>query len=207
MNPNQPNPNEQPEQDTNPFASTPANSPVTSEQTTSPIQPPAPETNPTPQFQQPVAPAAKKNPIKKWIITGATAVAVFVGGAAIQYISGQLGSAIVDGGPGAMSNKEYIENAVATAKASTTLPTKVDSVTTLQDIKASDEAILYTYLLNDVDPAEFDSDKLRASILSGVCKNVDTKAMLDRGILMKYDYEVQNYTETYSITVSKNDCP
>ncbi len=209
MNPNQQNTDEQSqpnptEQSTpNQPAPTPVFQTVTPEQPTNPIAPAPPVMNSAPQFQQPIQPQTKKSPIKKWLITISSIIGLVIIGTIFRYIGNQVGSNLATS---TSSNADYIKKVVATAKSSSTLPMKVDSLTTLQDIKATDKAVVYTYLLVDVDPSKLSSSALRTSILNNVCKNADTKAILDRGILLDYDYKVQDYTETYYISISEADC-
>ncbi len=101
---------------------------------------------------------------------------------------------------------ELIANTVKEVKSSTVLPTKVDEVTTWNNITAQTNAIRYHYTINDVDTTNLSNDYLKNYIEPTLCSNKNTRQLLDQGIGMEYSYIVQGTAKKYFFSFTKLDC-
>lgn len=104
-------------------------------------------------------------------------------------------------------NKEdIIVGLVKEAKSSMSLPSKIDEVTILKDIKAEKDAILYQYTLSGLDKGSLNSKILKDSFLGEICSDNDVKSILNKDISIKYEYlDIDNNT-SYFVEINKNDC-
>ena len=103
------------------------------------------------------------------------------------------------------STEELITETVKEVKASMTLPSKLDQVTTLVDVTAEPTAIRYHYVLSGVDTSTLSNSYLKTYLVSSVCENADTKNLLNQDINMEYSYVV-DLGERYFISFTKTDC-
>lgn len=104
------------------------------------------------------------------------------------------------------SKEEYIKQIVEDAKKLTTLPSQIDSGTTMVDIIAEPSAIRYQYVLHDLDTSALSNEILKSTIISDLCKNKGATNILDQGVNMEYSYTVKNSQKTFFISFSKEDC-
>jgi hypothetical protein len=109
-------------------------------------------------------------------------------------------------GATAPSVTELASKGAAEAKASLTLPKRLNDVTTLVDITSEQNTIHYHYVLNDVDVSKISDSLLKNNLTPSVCQNVDTKNLLDKGIDMGYSYNIENASESFFVSITKSDC-
>lgn len=126
-------------------------------------------------------------------------IIAFVG---FRYLT-QEGISAVSGTP---SKQEIIHQAVQYAKSNTTIPQKLDEVTTLTGIEEVTGAIHYDYVLHDIDESQVSNSVLKNILVPSVCKTPETKSILDKDIRMEYSYQVQNSATNYFVSLSKSDC-
>lgn len=100
---------------------------------------------------------------------------------------------------------ELVTETVKEVKASMTLPSKIDEVTTLVDVTAEPTAIRYHYVLSGVDTSKLSNAYLKNYLGSSICENADTKNLLNQNINMEYSYVVDS-GEKYFISFTKADC-
>lgn len=86
------------------------------------------------------------------------------------------------------------------------VPTKVDDYTTLTDITSSENAVIYHYVLSGIDETKITNKDLKSSLASSLCKETDTRVLLDKNISMQYNYTVENSPATFQIIITKADC-
>ena len=99
-----------------------------------------------------------------------------------------------------------IAKTVEQLKEQTDLPLQVDEVTTLDDIKAEDDAVHYYYTIAGADTTGLTEDALEAAVLPGLCAQKETKALLDRDVRMKYSYVVAETGDEFDLDFGKSDC-
>lgn len=104
------------------------------------------------------------------------------------------------------SATELASKGATEAKASLTLPKRLDDVTTLVDITSEQNSIHYHYILNDIDTTQISNSLLKNNLTPSVCQNADTKNLLDKGIEMDYSYNVENSSESFFVSITKADC-
>ena len=104
------------------------------------------------------------------------------------------------------SKSELITETVREVKASMTLPAQIDEATTLVDVTAQPNAIRYHYTLSGVDTSSLSNSYLKSYLGPDLCKNQDTRNLLDQDIGMEYSYIVENSTQTYFVSFTKADC-
>lgn len=103
--------------------------------------------------------------------------------------------------------QEFIQQLVQSATSETTFPLEADQVTTVTGIVATPTAIRYEYALHDIDESQFSDELLKNNVMPSLCQTKETRVdILDRGIDMEYSYHVENSTQTYFFSVSKEDC-
>ena len=103
--------------------------------------------------------------------------------------------------------QEFIQEAVQSATSDITFPVEVDQVTTVTGIVATPTAIRYEYTLHDIDESLLSDELLKNGTMPSLCQTAETRIdILDRGINMEYSYQVENSTQTYFFSVSKEDC-
>lgn len=100
---------------------------------------------------------------------------------------------------------ELVTETVKEVKASMTLPSKLDEVTTLVDVTAEPSAIRYHYVLSGVDTSKLSNTYLKNYLGSSICENADTKNLLNQNINMEYSYVVDS-GERYFVSFTKTDC-
>ena len=87
------------------------------------------------------------------------------------------------------------------------IPSKVDDVTTLIDITTGSNTIRYHYVISSgVDTNNLSNSYMKNYLVSSVCKNLDTKNFLNRGINMEYSYTIEDKQENFFATLTKADC-
>lgn len=104
------------------------------------------------------------------------------------------------------SKAELINEAVSQVKASMTLPNHIDEVTTLTNVTAEPGAIRYHYTLSGADTSKLSNAYLKNYLGSSICKNSDTKNLLNQDINMEYSYVVSETGQDYFVTFNKADC-
>ncbi|MFC1687928.1 hypothetical protein ACFL0L_05145 [Patescibacteria group bacterium] len=103
--------------------------------------------------------------------------------------------------------QEFIRQVVEIATSEMTFPTEVDQVTTATGIVATPTAVRYEYTLHDIDESLLSDELLKDNAVPSLCQTSETRNdILDRGINMEYSYQVENSTQTYFFSVSKEDC-
>lgn len=98
------------------------------------------------------------------------------------------------------------DNAVQQFKSSSTLPQKVDDITTLTDITAAGSALQYHYQIEGADVSNLSDEVLYRNIQPNVCSNTDTRKILDAGVMMQYLYTVADTNQYYTVNVQSSDC-
>jgi len=104
------------------------------------------------------------------------------------------------------SPRELAIQGVSEAKASMTLPSKIDEGTTLVDMTAEASSIRYHYILSGIDTSSISNTSLKDYLAPTVCKNKDTRNLLDRGVGMEYSYVVESSSESFFVSITKADC-
>jgi hypothetical protein len=99
-----------------------------------------------------------------------------------------------------------ISQNVATAKASITLPYKIDAYTTWTDVTAETGAVRYHYTISGTDTSSVTNTTLKASLVPTLCNTPSTKAILDEGVNMEYQYTDLGSSRTFFVTVTQADC-
>lgn len=147
--------------------------------------------------------AQKSNPRNKkviyWVAYIVVGLVAFFG---IRYLAYHGTTTLLDNN----SKQETIRQAVAQVKSTTVLPKQVDSGTTWNDIKEEPGAIRYEYVIHNGDISQLTNETLKNYIAPTLCKNSDTRKLLDMDINMEYSYSVENLTQTFFFSVSKRDC-
>lgn len=103
------------------------------------------------------------------------------------------------------STAELITETVKEVKASMTLPSKLDEVTTLVDVTTEPTAIRYHYMLSSIDIDKLSNAYLKNYMGSSICENADTKNLLNQNINIEYSYVVDS-GERYFVSFTKADC-
>jgi zinc-ribbon domain len=147
-----------------------------------------------------------------WIIFAISALVLFFVAAGFDstvrdiFGNGSSVKAIQEGNN--LSKEELVRQIVESAKSQTSLPSELDSVTTLSDIVAEPSAIRYEYILHDLPPtANVSNAALRDLVAPEICKNTTLVEILGQDIYLKYSYVVRETNETYATYFSKGDCP
>lgn len=104
------------------------------------------------------------------------------------------------------STQDLIQETVKEIKAEMALPSQLDETTKLVDITAQPSAIHYHYILSNIDTSTITNSYLKDYLGVNICKNTDTKSLLDQGINMEYSYIVEGATQKYFVLFSKADC-
>ena len=104
------------------------------------------------------------------------------------------------------ATSKFINKAVEQAKASITLPAKIDESTTAVDITAELNAIRYHYIISGSDPNNVTNDDYKKYLLSGVCLNDTEKNLLNQGINLEYSTVFKDVSKTLFVSIKKEDC-
>lgn len=105
------------------------------------------------------------------------------------------------------SKQDLIEQTVSELKNEMQIPQDVDTVTRLTDIQAVPNAIRYVYLLHGVDVSKISNTSLKNSIAPQACQSKETReGLLDQEIGMEYYYTVQDSSQTFFVSITKEDC-
>lgn len=104
------------------------------------------------------------------------------------------------------SKEDVIVELVKEAKSSMILPSKIDELTTLKNITAEKDAILYQYTLSGVDQNTLNNKALKDSSVKNVCSDVDIRGILNKDISLKYEYLDTDTNLSYFVEISKYDC-
>jgi len=103
--------------------------------------------------------------------------------------------------------REFIKEVVEAATSDMTFPTDLDPVTRVTGIVATSTAIQYQFSLHDIDESLLSDEILKNNTMPSLCQTAETRIeILNRGIDMEYSYQVENSTQTYFFSVSKDDC-
>lgn len=106
---------------------------------------------------------------------------------------------------GSQTPADFASQAVQQAKSSLTLPSQVDSITTLDDITSSGNVIQYHYTLHNADTSSLSDEALKNSTKPTVCANKSTVSLLSKGVDLQYLY-LASGSEQYSFTLKQSDC-
>lgn len=120
----------------------------------------------------------------------------------VRYLT-QKGAAVISGND---SRQEIVKQVIIQVKSTVTLPQQLDAVTTWTGILEKPNAILYEYTLHDIDINQVNNEVLKNYLVSSLCKNKDTKNILDNDILMEYSYKVLDSAQSFFVSVNKGDC-
>jgi|GEM_PF-1942795 len=161
----------------------------------------------------------KKSHTKFALITGLFIIAVIIFGALAA--NGVFDSSLEaendatsanQGSQGLLANspadtrQDLIRQGVQEARSQYVFPHEIDEVTTLTDIKEGMGAIRYEYMLHDIDESQVSNQVLKDMLAPAVCKNADTRNLLDKNIAFEYSYSVQASASTYFVSISRADC-
>ena len=107
-----------------------------------------------------------------------------------------------------MTNAEFLDQLVKQLKSESPLPDKMDNYTTLTDITAENNTIIFKADMNDFDfgdlsQAEVTEILKEAIITQGVCGD---KHIFDRNISVKYIYTDLTTDQIYTVVITKADC-
>ncbi len=140
---------------------------------------------------------------KGWIIFAVSAFVLFFVAVGFDSV---VRSTFGGGNSISAIKEDLVKQIVASAKSQTTLPSELDSVTTLTDIIAEPSALRYEYVLHDVDTSKLSNSAFRNLIISDLCKNESLKSILNEGIDIEYSYAVKDSYQTYFTSFTKTDC-
>lgn len=161
-----------------------------------PLGGPAPQ---TPGYGQPQEPPKKKGGIKAAIISVVVGLVSIIAYFGVSFVVSSFVSNLE-------SKESLISRSVDDAKSQISLPQRVDSITTLVDITAQQDAVRYHYEIKDVSKADLEEAALKDSIISGVCSDKDVKGVLDKNINLEYFYTFTDGSGTLLITIVPADC-
>jgi len=142
---------------------------------------------------------------KGWIIFAVVAVILFFVFVGIDVSRQGSSDYSTQGTNNTYTTAELVTETVKEVKASMTLPSKLDEVTTLVDVTAEPSAIRYHYVLSGVDTSKLSNTYLKSYLGSSICENADTKNLLNQNINMEYSYVVDS-GERYFVSFTKTDC-
>lgn len=122
--------------------------------------------------------------------------------ASVRYLTQKSTTAI----SGSDSKQEIVKQTILQVKSNVEFPQQLDAVTTWTGILEKPNAILYEYTLHDIDINQVNNEILKDYLAPSLCKNKDTKDILDNDILMEYSYKVTESTQSFFVSVDKGDC-
>lgn len=141
----------------------------------------------------------------KSIWVGALSILAFiVAFAGVRYLTQETVSSVMSDDPA--SKQEIIDATVQSVRSSTPFPYELDELTTWTDMTGTSNSLRYHYTLHDVDTSQLSSSLLKSTVVSSVCENQDTRAILDMDINMDYSYDVEGSSQTYFFSINKADC-
>lgn len=106
-----------------------------------------------------------------------------------------------------LTTPQSINEIVSGIKSKTTLPTKLDEITTLIDVTAEPKAIRYHYVIEGADTSTLSDNAFRNLLLPKLCESKDTReGLLNKGVGMQYSYVVKETGDNYYVSVTKDDC-
>lgn len=148
-----------------------------------------------------------KKPAKKSPLVVIVSVIFFIlAFVTVRYLTREIFSSSKNTQSSTSSTESLIKETVKEIKKSMALPVKFDEGTTVVDVTAEPKAIRYHYVLSNVDPSQLSNDYFKNHLISGICKNNDTKDLLNQGINMEYSYVVKGTQQTYFALITKSDC-
>lgn len=90
------------------------------------------------------------------------------------------------------------------------LPLMIDASTRLDSASFDKNELIYSYTFLNADVTEIELDKFASELVTrlkiNVCKNEDTKDILNSGKTMRYTYKDKNSTDIVSVALTKADC-
>jgi mannitol-specific phosphotransferase system IIBC component len=105
------------------------------------------------------------------------------------------------------SLESQIQKSVDKTKKEMNLPKQVDSVTTLNDIKAKKKSADFLYeISSNVDPADVNQSALGKQVKKEACTDKGAKDILDKGGKINYIYSTSGGKKAFNIVVKKSDC-
>ncbi|MEK6816986.1 MAG: zinc ribbon domain-containing protein [Nanoarchaeota archaeon] len=134
----------------------------------------------------------------------ASILVFFVAFAVVRYLTQETVSSVMSDDPA--SKQEIIDATVQSVRSSTSFPYELDELTTWTGMTGTSNSLRYQYTLHDVDTSQLSNSLLKSTVVSSVCENQDTRAILDMDINMDYSYAVEGSSQTYFVSVSKADC-
>lgn len=91
------------------------------------------------------------------------------------------------------------------------LPIMVDEGTRLDSATFEKNQLTYGYTFLNVDILEVEADKFATELANrlkiNVCKNENTKVLLNSGKTIKYTYKDKNNSDVASVSLTVADCP
>lgn len=101
-----------------------------------------------------------------------------------------------------------VREGVKSLQEKTTLPMKIDSVTTWIGITADGKEIRFDYRVDSsVDPSRVNEDVIRSKVGPDVCSASGTRGLVDAGVSMRYVYTFDGSSEVVDTVITKADCP
>ncbi|MDQ0316414.1 hypothetical protein [Amorphus orientalis] len=104
----------------------------------------------------------------------------------------------------AQSVRVYQEQMLRQARAQTSLPKQIDSVTTLEGFTFDGLTFVYQYALDEEFGDRLDIERLKTHRLPELCKTF--ASMQTDGVLERVRYEYSLHGETVSMTIDQSDC-
>lgn len=105
-------------------------------------------------------------------------------------------------------SQDEVQAIVDYVKLQTTFPKEFDKNTTWLDVLAEPNLVIkYEYSIHDLDTTGFSNSLLKNFILKDACTNPDVAdELLNKGVVLRYSYTVNDSTKTFDFSISKNDC-
>lgn len=99
---------------------------------------------------------------------------------------------------------------LSAAAAANTLPRQVDSVTSLRDVKAVGDTLVYSYRMSNITAAALEqssADAFRAQLIARACSSAPLRSdYLSHGVIVRYHYADVQDKELATVDVTESVC-
>jgi hypothetical protein len=134
------------------------------------------------------------------IVVGIIVAAAIAGGAWIGT------RALLESGSAVRDPARIAAETVAAVKKQVSYPQRIDAITTLDDVTADGDTIVYHYTIAGADPSTVSKTALRDAVRSQLCAQKDGTKLLAEKVRVEYAYRIAEDGTRFSFVIAHGDC-
>lgn len=102
--------------------------------------------------------------------------------------------------------EELVAETVREVRAETVFPQPVTNYETWAGIEGRGPVLTYQFVADNLENLRFDTESMKSIMVPALCEDEEVRYMLRAGVEVVYAYSVVDSSQTFSVSVTENDC-